>query len=58
MALDKELGVENIKLTDRQKRLVSYLMKQKGYQTAKGYAAELNVSERTIYSDLKKSRIF
>lgn len=46
--------MENIKLTDRQKRLVSYLMKQKGYQTAKVYAAEFNVSERTIYSDLKK----
>lgn len=29
-------------------------MKQKGYQTAKVYASEFNVSERTIYSDLKK----
>lgn len=29
-------------------------MKQKGYQTAKAYSAKFNVSERTIYSDLKK----
>lgn len=43
-----------IKLTERQKQLASYLVKQKGYQTAKVYATDFNVSERTIYSDLKK----
>ncbi|MGY3777106.1 BglG family transcription antiterminator [Isobaculum melis] len=42
-----------IQLNKRQVQFISILRKQKGYQTAKEYAAVLNVSERTIHSDLK-----
>ncbi|WP_019639649.1 BglG family transcription antiterminator [Paenibacillus fonticola] len=42
-----------MKLNQRQFRLVSILLKQKGYTTIKFYADELKCSERTIHSDLK-----
>ncbi len=43
-----------IKLNNRQQKLQNYLLKQKGFVTAKKYSEELGVSERTIYSDLEK----
>lgn len=42
-----------MKLTKRQSKIASLLLKQVGYQTVKHYAEQLNISERTIHSDLK-----
>lgn len=44
---------EIVKLSPRQSRLVSILLKQTGYRTVRFYADELNFSERTIHSDLR-----
>lgn len=41
-------------LTQRQSLLARLLIKQNGYKTVKYYAQELNVSERTVHSDLEK----
>lgn len=40
-------------LTSRQSALATALLKQRGVKTIKSYARELNISERTIYADLK-----
>lgn len=42
-----------MKLTQRQSLLASILIKQNGFQTVKHYAKKLNISERTVHSDLK-----
>lgn len=41
-------------LTQRQSLLARLLIKQNGYKTVKCFAQELNVSERTVHSDLQK----
>ncbi|MGX7265039.1 BglG family transcription antiterminator [Enterococcus crotali] len=42
-----------MKLIQRQSLLASLLIKQNGFQTVKYYANKLNISERTVHSDLK-----
>ena len=42
-----------MELIQRQSLLASLLIKQNGFQTVKYYANQLNISERTIHSDLK-----
>ncbi|MGX7149993.1 BglG family transcription antiterminator [Enterococcus ureasiticus] len=42
-----------MELIQRQSLLASLLIKQNGFQTVKYYAKQLNISERTIHSDLK-----
>lgn len=41
-------------LTQRQSLLAKLLITQNGYKTLKYYAQELNISERTVHSDLEK----
>lgn len=42
-----------MRLTARQTTLATLLMKQKGIKKAREYANQLNISERTLYEDLK-----
>ncbi|WP_179134452.1 BglG family transcription antiterminator [Oceanobacillus timonensis] len=47
-----------VNLTRRQKKLLRLMLSEKGFKTIKSYASMMQVSERTMYSDLEIIRQF